>query len=199
MFSYGANSVKIKSKFSMPPFSPMMAPLLRSFRDIVYPVYVCPRVKGERCVIRNGAPLTKRLTPIPNHQISSELSGLPDFDGMLQVMYSDSDEMYGSHSVMEPNAKLSYAFIVFDLVDTELTYAQRLDKTSDLLDKNRTPSITMLRPETINDKLGLQRYGDAMLDIGHVWSIISDPDATYHYGLCPYNSGARYLWDMEKL
>lgn len=175
-----------------------MAADLKSFRDIIYPVFVSPRIKGERCIIRNGAPLTKRLTPIPNRQISSELSGLPSFDGMLQVMHADGDEMYGTHSVMEPNMKLAYQFVVFDLVD-EQAYDKRIDTAVYFAANYNRPNITVQRPELIHDKMALQRYGNAMLDIGYVWSVISDPDAPYYYGQCPYNSGTRYLWNMEKM
>jgi len=191
-----------KSRFATnAPFAPMMAPNLKSFKDIVYPVLVHPRVKGERCIIRNGTPLTKRLTPVPNRMVQEQLSGLPDFDGMLQVMFSDTDEMYGNHLVNEPNAKLSFAFAVFDIVDTSLGYRKRLAKieASNLGTDTAVSSIFVVVPQEVHTKTELQAVGDKWADTGYIDLVISDPDAPYHHGMCPYNSGIRYIWNMDKV
>jgi hypothetical protein len=191
-----------KSRFATnAPFAPMMAPQLKSFRDIVYPVLVHPRVKGERCIIRNGTPLTKRLTPVPNRMVQEQLSGLPDFDGMLQVVYSGTDEMYGNHLVHEPNAKIKFVFSVFDMVDTSLGYRKRLEevsKWSSTVDSN-VASMYVVVPQEVHTKTELQAVGEKWADAGYIDMVISDPDAPYYHGLCPYNSGIRYIWNMERV
>lgn len=191
-----------KSRFATnAPFAPMMAPQLKSFRDIVYPVLVHPRVKGERCIIRNGTPLTKRLTPVPNRMVQEQLSGLPDFDGMLQVMHGDSDEMYGNHLVHEPNAKISFVFSVFDMVDTSLGYRNRLAEieASNFDTSAEVASVYVVVPQEVHTKTELQAVGEKWAGMGYVDMVISDPYAPYYHGLCPYNSGIRYIWNMERV
>lgn len=191
---------KQKSRFlTNAPFAPMMAPELKSLRDIVYPVIIMPRIKGERCVVRNGTPLTKRLTPFPNKTVQTELSGLPDFDGMLQVTDSNSGDI-GNHLLYKQNIHLTLNLMVFDVISGE-PYYKRLNRLEDMEGTIVSDNLTICVPKwvMVNNKAELDLEAAEFVEQGYVYLVVSDPYAGYNHGMCTYVSGIRYVWNIEKV
>lgn len=67
-------------------FKPMLAGKAPELELIRYPVLASPKLDGIRCVILDGAAMSRNLKPIPSDFVREQLRGLPNgIDGELMV------------------------------------------------------------------------------------------------------------------
>lgn len=174
-------------------FEPMMAPALKNFRDVIYPIYIYPSiVDGVRCLIRRGAVLTHNMKALPNKSIRADLHGLPDLDGVLMPT---GGQTY-SYLIGDPDATVNYVYMVFDCPGLDAPYQERLAHLQLL---KLPPTVIVCKPFLEENKAQLQAAAQDTLELGFRYAILRDPTARYHNGMCPYMSGIAYLWDMRSV
>lgn len=115
----------------MSTFHPLLAHTIEDTGTIKYPCIVSPKLDGIRCIIINGVAMSRSLKPIRNEYVQKcignrEYDGL---DGELIVgnMFDAACYRNTSSGVMSKDGEPDFIFHIFDRVDMDAGFEQRLD------------------------------------------------------------------------
>lgn len=162
-------------------FRPMLAAKCGDISDLRFPVIASPKVDGIRCVIINGVPHSRSLKPIRNRFVQryfGEHSTNWPLDGELVV---GDNFQYTTSGIMSFAGEPDFSYWIFDLVDTELTYVERLNVLN-LAIGSLPGRFTMLPFQSIGNAYELKCYEQACLEMGLEGVCLRTPDSPYKYG-----------------
>lgn len=144
--------------------------------SLTFPVLCTPKYDGIRCLIRGGIPVSRTLTPIPNHHVQSILKDCPDgLDGELICNDNFNKTQSG---VMSVDAKTDVTYNVFDIV-SDAPYTERM-KT--LATTHLPPVCRKLLPVRITTRTSLLAYETRCLRAGFEGIMIRSPEGPYKSG-----------------
>jgi DNA ligase 1 len=100
-------------------FQPLLSATVtdEGLENLRYPVLVSPKLDGIRAIKRDGVVLSRKLKPIRNEFVQSQLRGLPDgLDGELIVGYPWEPDCFKvtTEGVMSKDGTPDFRFYVFD-------------------------------------------------------------------------------------
>ena len=174
----------------MAKFKPMMAGKVpENLDDLIYPLFVSPRLDGVRCLIQDGAAYTQNLTRVPNVFIQEQLGGLPNgLDGEL-TMGQDVKVTTVRKAVMSREGEPNFLYCVFDwcqaVVDMGIG-ASSVDKNNYQVNNSR-PYVYRYNTLQANQ----HKFGDRVEVVPH-WNINSRDElrkAEQAYQAEGYHSG----------
>lgn len=166
----------------------MLASTCDNIAELKYPVYATPKIDGIRCLIVKGVAMSRSLKPIPNKHIQKVLGqkAFNGFDGELVVKGTFQDV---SSAVMSEDGKPDFTYCVFDIVDEDSDYLERMESLKNWVMHNVPPVLTFLLPTRILDKNQLQGCLDTYLKAGHEGAMVRSGDGPYKYGRSTIKEG----------
>ena len=162
----------------------MFRPLLAAdaiIDKLQFPLLASPKIDGIRCVIVDGQPLTRSLKQIPNKYITSQLMGLPPYDGELVVGDCFSTT---TSAVMSIQGNPDFKYFIFDFVDVAKPFKERL-----LLIDVKGDRLVKLEHIIISSIAELIEYEEKAVRMGYEGVMLRDPDGRYKYGRSTVNEG----------
>ena len=115
----------------MSTFKPLLAHTIEDTSAVKFPCIVSPKLDGIRCIIIDGVAMSRSLKPIRNEYVQKcignrEYNGL---DGELIVgdMYAPDCYRVTNSGVMSKDGEPDFSFRIFDRVDMDAPFYERLD------------------------------------------------------------------------
>lgn len=178
-------------------FRPLLAAAPEKIEDLKYPVLASPKIDGIRCLTRMEdlaiGPYSRKLKPIPNAHIFSEVSKAlpPGLDGEL-VTFSDAtknteqkpiDDFNTIQSkVMSRDGSPDFAYMVFDYFEiADLPFATRYQYAAHAV-KSAPPWCKLVDHKLIHTEAQLLAYEQVCLMQGFEGVMVRAPDGPYKYG-----------------
>lgn len=164
---------------------PMLAASMTDASKLKYPSLISPKLDGIRCIIKEGAALSRSLKPIPNKYVQS-LFGRWCYDGLdgeLIVGSPTSKTCYRdtNSGVMSVDGEPNVTFHVFDCwSDPELQFKDRLKLAGDLVEAQ--PGMTMVEHHPIRDYDELLHHEERWLAMGYEGAMLRRPEGLYKHG-----------------
>ncbi len=162
--------------------SPMLACSKQpDLTKLTYPLYASFKLDGIRCVTPEDQVLSRKLKPIPNKYIQSQLSGMPvGFDGELMVKGSFNDV---DSAVMSFEGEPNFTYEVFDLCDqpTNSTFETRQKELRIVIDElgSWLPHVKLVHQQLCHGPSDVQDYYNLALSKGYEGLILRDPKGLY--------------------
>lgn len=167
----------------MKRFQLMKGDSVENKESLRYPLFASPKIDGIRAATVDNSAVAFSLKKIPNKHIQKTMSEmLPEgLDGELTVGDPACEETYrvSESAVMSEDGCPNFTFHVFDIIDTETPYSDRLKriKESDL-----PPFVKIVEQKLINDADELEIYENEMLMLGYEGVMVRDVEGAYKYG-----------------
>lgn len=159
----------------MAQFRPMLASNV-DLAAVTYPVFCTPKYDGIRCVIRDGMALSRKLKPIPNRHVQSQLQKCPNnLDGELICHGKTFNQIQSA--IMTEEGSPDFTFFVFDIVDPKAPYTDRMQR---LEDTELPPFCSKVIPVMIDSEEELLEYELESSEFEGV--MIRDGEGPYKYG-----------------
>lgn len=149
-----------------------------------YPVYVCPKLDGIRCVIIEATPKSRTLKDIPNEHIRRYLqqSVLDGLDGELIVGPPNAPDVYNkTESIVMSKSKEpgDWAYYVFDTQDPKKPYHQRMDELDYVVLMEKDPRVKLVQRTLVHNEAQLLDAEQCYLNMGYEGVIIRCRDGMY--------------------
>jgi DNA ligase-1 len=172
-------------------FRPLLAAQLEDASTIKYPVLVSPKIDGIRCLILNGAPVTRSLKPIPNRHVHTVLSNCPAFDGELTVGIPNDPKTWNetSSAVMSHDGEPAFTFHVFDMCDSPSLYSERLRRASALAANFEHRGVKLLPHVLVQNASELLLEEQRAVAAGYEGLMLRDPGGKYKHGRSTLREG----------
>jgi DNA ligase-1 len=169
---------------------PMLAAAVKSVDTLTYPMIASPKLDGIRALKVDGHVVSRSLKPIPNVYIRETLEKLlPEgADGEITVGNTFQECTSG---VMTRTGEPNFTYWMFDLVDKETGYVDRLtilNKTYFSGNASRGP-IWMVPIQEVNSAEELLAYEAEMLKMGFEGVCLRTPDSPYKFGRSTLKQG----------
>ncbi len=159
-----------------------------ALEKVKYPVYISPKVDGNRGMIQNGTVLGRGLVPIPNPFVQSVL-GRPElegFDGELICgepnnpgVLNKTNRLLNPHSHTEGDLR----FLVFDLMNhPDKTLEERLALLKAQyakLPRKLKRHVKLMPQKLARREADVLKQEKAWLDQGYEGAILRSPNALY--------------------
>lgn len=172
----------------MSTFRPLLAHTIEDTGTIKYPCIVSPKLDGIRCIIINGVAMSRSLKPIRNEYVQKcignrEYDGL---DGELIVgnMFDAACYRNTSSGVMSKDGEPDFIFHIFDRVDMDAGFEQRLDS----LPYNK-PFMKIVPHLIALNEDHLLRLESEFLAKGAEGVMVRDQDGRYKHGRSTVKEG----------
>ena len=161
-------------------------------QSVKYPVYCSPKFDGIRCVIRDGAALSRKLKPIPNVFVSTMLSKcVNNLDGELVLAGKTFNEIQSG--IMSEDGEPKFEFHVFDLI-SDKPYIQRM---IDLAELKLPKFCRKVLPVMIRSEAEMLAYERECVDKnGYEGIMIRSPSGPYKHGRSTAKQG--YLLKLKR-
>jgi DNA ligase-1 len=155
-----------------------------------FPFYVSPKLDGVRATSIDGILHSRSLKRFPNPMVNSKLASVAPLDGELicgdpnsPTVFRDTMQCVMSHVFPVTDLK----FFVFDLVDTNKQFADRLMEAAGYCDGRQ---IIPLPHRAINTMDELIAAEEAALDAGFEGVMLRDPAGRYKFGRATQSEGS---------
>jgi len=182
---------------------PMGAMHLKKFDKLVFPILGSPKRDGFRCAIVNSEAKSKSLKPIANEFTRNELSSesYNNLDGELMLRDPATPFNEISSAFRAYKGEPDFLFYVFDYIDTELGFSQRLEKlqivVSHLNQIQGLPCRVVLVDQVVLNNLDeLYAYEKKCLKEGFEGVMIRSLDGPYKQGKSTEKEG--YLLKLKR-
>lgn len=176
---------------------PLLAVAATDIEQLMYPIFVTPKIDGIRCLIVDGKAVTRNFKPQPNVHVRTTLENIfkdisVSLDGELVLANGASFNDVQSE-IMSFDGEPKFEYHIFDLVDSDLTepYTQRLDKLFSLYQErySNNPKIKLIFPEKIENVEALSAYETLCLTAGYEGVMIRRGDGKYKCGRSTLKEG----------
>lgn len=181
----------------MPPttFRPMLAATLDDPSTLRYPVIATPKIDGIRCVMLQRKALSRTLKPIRNDHIRTTLERVcpDDFDG--ELLSGDTFQACTS-AVSSKEGKPDFIFWVFDLIDLQAPYHERIGVLERKVKELGHPAIRYVPHFELQHAEHLAAYERVVLDEGFEGVMLRTPEGPYKLGRSTTREG--YLLKLKR-
>lgn len=150
--------------------------------QLVFPVYVRPKLRGVYCKILGGTPLDKFGAKIPNRVAFDILTDLPPFEGYLTVGEpTESDAQLRSElALSDAEGTPKFTYYVSDVVlRARLPFNQRLDMLMRWAVTAGRPNLGIAYYNLVRKPESIAVMEAKTLKMGHLGIIIRSPDSYY--------------------
>lgn len=181
---------------------PMLAETLPGADRIQrWPVLCSPKLDGVRCVLQDGAILSRSMKPIRNRAVQqSELVGMTTYgiDGELicedqqgrVLPFNDiQSAVMSADTRFDETTQISFAFCAFDRFDRglDMPFEDRLRALA--LVATNVPCFRIVPHRYVHDVDELIAYEEEQLDLGYEGIMIRDPKGPYKEGRSTLQQG----------
>lgn len=161
---------------------------LKTLGGLSYPLFVTPKIKGVRCAIINGQPMTKGQ-PVTNHAVRDILNDLPQFDGVLVIGRVTDVNLYETTygQVMNDVGVPDFMFWISDLLTHgAYPFNQRFEMAR-AFGQSIRGNVAFVNPEHVKTEEALFQIAKRFRKEGFTGISIRNPDAIYGEGWweCP--------------
>jgi DNA ligase-1 len=148
-------------------------------------VLVSPKLDGVRVIILNGVVMSRNLKPIPNARVQ-RLFGRHRFNGLDGELIvgpaTDHDAFRVTTSgVMAKSGEPDVSFYVFDIVQVEKRFSERIRIVQDIAQSNGN-DLEWVRHERVSSEFEIDMWEASYLDQGYEGLMIRDPYGEYKFG-----------------
>lgn len=166
--------------------------------SIKYPVIASPKLDGIRCLIVNGAAVSRSLKPIRNKFVQSILGrhDLNGLDGELIVGNETDQDVYlrTNSGVMSIEGEPDFVFKVFDCWPMTTGYPGRSCKAQEIIscsdDHWAEKYVRLHEGKVCHSVEEVLAYEKECLDMGYEGLILRDSEAPYKFGRSTLNEFA---------
>jgi DNA ligase-1 len=176
---------------------PMLA--IAAPETLVFPLYASFKLDGVRCVVKDGAPWTRRLEPLPNQYVqyllgSALLNGL-DGELVVGLPYAPNVFSVSQSGTMSIAGEPDFTYYVFDYWNgpTGQPYHERYAALQRYLPALNHPRIVLLEQRLIYNMDELNDMMERALEEGYEGLILRSLDSPYKFG----RSTAKQGWMMK--
>ena len=157
---------------------PLLAAKLESLDQLSFPILATPKLDGIRCLLWQGKAVTRKLKPVPNRHIRATLEARyqENLDGELMIPGLDFNGVQSA--VMSEDGNPDFQYVVFDVIDQELPYRERV-----------TLFPECLQPALIENEAALLDYERQCLSDGYEGVMLRSPDGRYKFGRSTVKEG----------
>lgn len=165
-----------------------------------FPLLASPKFDGQRCVIRNGRPLSRNLKPIRNgftHDSLAQLE-LEGLDGELIVGHPYASDVWNvtSSGVNSAEGEPDFRFYVFDYTDSYEPYINRLDAVENIIRASGHPRLIFVDHTLLNNQDELDEYESGCVARGYEGVMLRKINGPYKYGRSTAQEG--YLLKVKR-
>lgn len=174
------------------PF-PMLAAKVE-LEALRFPVLGFAKIDGIRAVIHQCTALSRKLLPLPNHQIQRFFAD-PRYQGLDGeiVVGAPNDPLCIKHStsgVMRRTGEPGFTLHVFDKWDMPgVPYKERYAAAAKHVHAIDDPKVQLLPLAPLRDMADVDEFENRMLDDGYEGIILRDPDGIYKHGRSTVREG----------
>lgn len=169
----------------------MLAGTLKNWTKVKYPVYATPKLDGIRCLVVDGKVLSRTFKDIPNKYIREHLKYMNgNYDGELICPGKTFNEIQSL--VMRENGEPDFVYCVFDIIDLNLGYLDRMKLLSEL---NYEKCLSLI-PIKIENEQELRLIESRYSDVGHEGVMIRTANSPYKQGRSTEREG--YLLKIKR-
>ncbi|MGB7243481.1 MAG: hypothetical protein WBC93_15535 [Sulfitobacter sp.] len=168
-------------------FKPMLAASkLPTLAEVIFPIFVSPKLDGIRATVQGGVVYSRSLKPIKNEYIQ-QLYGRPElegFDGELIVGEPTEPDVYSktSSGVMKSSGQPDVTYFVFDRYHPTWTARQRWEELTDHIKKVDSTRLQALTQMHIGAQDLLSQIEREFIEAGFEGAILRSPEQTYKQG-----------------
>lgn len=187
----------------MTAFKPMLSGKAPAdLSQLSYPVLASPKLDGIRCIIRNGAAVSRNLKPIPNERVRELLSGLPDgIDGELMVAGGFNACQSFFMSKRPETWTDDWFLFAFDFDNNQPEYPQlgfqaRLEVLTEWSEEYGHNNLHVVEHVEIANAEQLAAYEAKCLEDGFEGVMVREPNGPYKYGRSTTREG--YLLKIKQ-
>ena len=174
---------------------PLLAVAVKEAEDIKYPVLATKKLDGIRCLMINGAAVTRNFKPLPNVYIAQKLAQfLPNgFDGEVMIRGTNNFNDIQS-AVMSRDGEPDFVYNAFDYVNDslDLGYEDRIKamvmEANSIADEY-VKYLELLTPTLIETPSQLAEFEATCLADGYEGVMIRKPNGSYKCGRSTLKEG----------
>lgn len=156
-------------------------------KDIVFPIFVSPKLDGVRAIIKEGKVLSRSLKPIPNKFVQAQF-GIPELEGLdgeLIIGYATDKDVYRKtvSGVMTEEGEPEVWFHIFDRWNSKTEeYIGRMSEVCKQADSADDSLFTIVPSKLVDNKEQLLDYETQVLAMGFEGVILRSVSSPYKFG-----------------
>lgn len=161
---------------------------------LVYPVYASPKIDGVRAALIDGQLTSRSGKPIRNHytQRFFQNKGLDGLDGELIVGEPTAKDAFRrtTSAVMSYDGCPRVDWYVFDCIEQDVRYADRLGRLRTFLKEPSTPTnVHLVEQKVVRNECELLDYERSCLAEGFEGVMLRSPNGMYKQGRSTVKEG----------
>lgn len=161
---------------------------------LVYPVYASPKIDGVRAALIDGQLTSRSGKPIRNHytQRFFQNKGLDGLDGELIVGEPTAKDAFRrtTSAVMSYDGCPRVDWYVFDCIEQDVRYADRLGRLRTFLKEPSTPTnVHLVEQKVVKNESELLDYERSCLAQGFEGVMLRSPNGMYKQGRSTVKEG----------
>lgn len=185
--------------------APMLAATCENLSSLKLPGLLSPKLDGIRCLLHPvHGPVTRKLEPIPNTYIRTQLNKLhrkdllPDGELIVGKPNDPTTWNKAQSGIMSADGRPDFTFFVFDWIDTTLPYHQRYKKAKALVRiwKSDFAWLKLLEHTRVTSVKEIKNLEQSYVDDGYEGAMFRSLDGPYKCGRATAREG--YLFKIKR-